>query len=999
MIRQMFLARGFACVILLAAWGPADALAQSATSGAIAGEVKDISTGALPGVTVEASSSSLIEKVRTVVTDGQGRYNIVDLRPGLYTVTFTLPGFSTLRRDGIELTTGFTARVDAEMIVGALEETITVTSESPVVDTQNVRRQAVMSREVLDTLPTAQNFTGISALTLGAVSTRDVGGSAGDRAGTMTFAGSRLDGIANFDGLSTLSLLANSARRIMPNQLAIAEITVQTRGMGAEAETGGVTTNIVPKDGGNTFRGVINVDYTGKRLINGNFSPELLARGLRQSATPRYTYDSGVGLGGPIVRDRLWFYTAPTRRGNQQELAGVYYNKLQADHGLFYEPDLSRPAYTDNPVKEFITGRLTWQASDRHKVTFVGISQEAPNWFAGLGPTRTPEASWNGMFRQILLQPGWSYPATNRLLFEASGVWRSDGGNSPPTPGVTAGDRPVMDVGLNLWYGSQVNGQNPALRTATGFLAEYGKQTGHYYNTRFAANYVTGSHAFKVGFNTQNGSQSYGPGNKNFFDEAYQFRNRVPIGLWQFAGPGYALYKFKLNMGIYAQDQWAVKRLTLNLAARFDYINAYSPAQTRPAGKYTPEFQWDAVNNLPNWKDISPRLGATYDVFGTGKTALKVSVGKYMSLVGLSIPSEVNPSEAISATVFRTWNDSLFGPGDPRTGNYAPDCDLFNPLLNGECGQINNLNFGKPITTRRYDPEYLNGWGKRGYNWQTTISVEHELVPRVAVNAGYYRTTYGNLIATDNLRVTPEDYDEYCFAVPGDSRLPEGGSQICGLYDLRNTRLGQVDNLVTFAKKFGNPSEVYNGGDIGVNARLGAGIMVFGGVSGGRTVVDNCYVVDSPQLRFCRTENPSMQIKFAGAYPLPWWGIETSAVYQNFDGVTQAATIAATNAQVSSTLRRNLGACAPAAATCTATVPVVLLEPNVSREPRQHQLDLRFGTTIRAGRYSIRPRFDIYNLTNANDVQSMVTTYGTSWLNASSILPGRTFKIGIRTDF
>ena len=980
-------------VALLVFWGvslPVPARTQSSTSGAIAGEIRDTSGAVLPGVTVEAASAALIEKVRTVVSDAQGRYNVITLPAGEYTVTFTLPGFATVRREGIQLNTGFTARVDAELRVGTLEETLTVVGESPMVDTQNVRQQTVVTREVLDTLPTAQNFAGLGALTLGAVSVRDVGGSAGDRAGAMSFAGGRADGIANFDGLNTHSLLANQARRIHPNQFAIAEITVQTRGMGAEAETGGVTTNIVPRDGGNRFSAVVAAEYTGKSLVQNNFSDALLSRGVRESAKTKYIYDAGVGLGGPIKRDRLWFYLAPHRRGSQQALAGVYYNRLQGS--LFYEPDTSRPAYTDFPVSEYLNLRLTWQATDKQKFTYTHIDQDSFNWFAGMGPGRTPEASWNGLFRQILVQPGWTYPATSRLLFEAAGVWRSDGGPSPPTPGVTSNDRPVQDLGLGIWYGSQINGQNPALRTATGFLAEYGQQTGHYINTRFAVNYVTGSHAFKTGFNTQNGSQSYGPGNRNFFDEAYQFRNRVPIGLWQVAGPGYGIFKFKLNAGFFVQDQWTMKRLTLNLAGRVDYLNAYSPAQVRPAGKYTPEFRFDAIRNIPDWKDFSPRLGAVYDLFGNGRTAVKLSVGKYMAQVGLRIPWEVSPSEAIAATVFRTWNDVNI--------DYVPNCDLFNPLTNGECGQISNLNFGKPVSTRQYDPEYLSGWGKRDYTWQTTASVEHQIAPRVALDASYYRTSFGNFTATDNLAVTPSDYDEFCITAPADSRLPGGGgNQICGLYDLKPEKFGQVNEVIGLASDFGKQTEVYNGGEVSLNARLAEGTLAFGGVSFGETVTDTCgVIVDSPQKLYCRNSNPSLQIKLAGSYALPWWGLQASAVFQNFDGVPRLASFVASNAQIRPTLGRNLGACG-SSPTCNATVLVDLMEPNAFREPRQSQLDVRLSTIIRLPRSRFEPRFDIYNVLNASDVQTMVTRYGTTWLNASTILPGRTFKFGFRAEF
>src|SRR6202790_1444092 len=154
----------------------AEAFAQSTTAGAIAGVVKDTTGAVLPGVTVEAASPALIEKVRTVVTDGQGQYKIVELRPGTYTVTFSLTGFSTVKREGFDLTAGFTATVNADMKVGSLEETITVSGASPVVDTQNVRSQNVLSRQALDTLPTGRSYYGYAALTVGVYSAVSGGG-------------------------------------------------------------------------------------------------------------------------------------------------------------------------------------------------------------------------------------------------------------------------------------------------------------------------------------------------------------------------------------------------------------------------------------------------------------------------------------------------------------------------------------------------------------------------------------------------------------------------------------------------------------------------------------------------------------------------------------------------------------------------------------------------------------------------------------------------------
>jgi hypothetical protein len=268
--------------------------AQSAVGGGIAGVVRDSTGAVLPGVTVEAASPALIEKVRTAVTDDQGQYKIVDLRPGTYSVTFTLAGFSTVKREGIELTTGFTATANADMRVGSLEETITVTGASPVVDTQNVRQQNVLTREVLDVIPAMKSTQAFAALTLGAsvpMNRHDVGGSSGEfTAGAAIHGVSGGDSTTNFDGTRVQLMFGNGGggiRWFKLNQVMAEEVTLQTGGISAESETGGFVQNVVPKEGGNTFRLYANGNYTGGDLQSDNLSGELRARSCSGSSGER----------------------------------------------------------------------------------------------------------------------------------------------------------------------------------------------------------------------------------------------------------------------------------------------------------------------------------------------------------------------------------------------------------------------------------------------------------------------------------------------------------------------------------------------------------------------------------------------------------------------------------------------------------------------------------------------------------------------------------------
>jgi hypothetical protein len=360
----------------------------------------------------------------------------------------------------------------------------------------------------------------------------------------------------------------------------------------------------------------------------------------------------------------------------------------------------------------------------------------------------------------------------------------------------------------------------------------------------------------------------------------------------------------------------------------------------------------------------------------------------------LGIALATNPGAQVVGFTNRTWNDI--------NRDYVPNCDLLNPLANGECGGFANQAFGTRVVNQTYDPALLEGWGVRPGSWQTSAAVQHELRPGMALQVGYYRTSYFNFSVTDNLRVTPADYDTYCITAPVDARLPGGGGyQLCGLADIKPTAFGLVQNEITDVKKFGKASEVFDGVDVNFNARFGKGGLVQGGIGTGRTVYDNCYVVDQPQTLQCKQIYPwgkQMEYKASLAYPLPWWGLQTAAVFQNLPGFPIQATYVATNAQIAQSLGRNLGACR-GAATCATTVTIGsatdrigLLEPFTRYEDRVTQLDLRLTKNLRLGRTRLQGNFDVYNIFNGNTVTTVNTRYGAAWLTPMAFQDGRLFK-------
>ena len=416
-----------AAVLLVLLLLPSSASAQFA--GAITGVAKDASGGVLPGVTVEAASPALIEKVRSVVTDDTGQYRIVDLRPGTYSVTFTLPGFSTVKREGIEITGTFVATVNGDLKVGALEETITVTGETPIVDVQSVKVQQTVSNDIIRAIPSSRSAGGIQALIPGMSSNGDSGGitGGGGSAGSI-HGGKGQDSRTYADGLNIGWAGGGGGQwGNMVNVAAAQELVLSTSGGLGEAETGGVTLNAIPREGGNTFSGSFVANGANSAMQGSNYTQSLKDQGLKAPSELNSLSEINPMGGGRIIRDRLWFYMSYRRIATDNSVPGMWVNRNAGNPNAWtVDFDKSRQAFSET-LDRIVTGRVTWQATPRNKLNFSWQEQIYQRNFKGGGTaTTTIEATNRDWFEPSRLQGvTWSSPVTSRILLEAGwGTYR-----------------------------------------------------------------------------------------------------------------------------------------------------------------------------------------------------------------------------------------------------------------------------------------------------------------------------------------------------------------------------------------------------------------------------------------------------------------------------------------------------------------------------------------------------------------------------------------------
>ena len=969
----------------------------------IVGTVKDSSGAVLPGVTVEASSPALIEKVRTAVTDGAGQYQIADLRPGAYTVTFTLPGFSTVRREGLELSGTVAAAVNGELRVGALEETITVTSDAPVVDVTTTRPRQTMDKTVIDAIPTGRQYFNLAALVPATASaTRDVGGSAGLVPPPMTASGSSgSDSRLLLDGLSVGATGGGGSMYMTPVATS-REVTFNLTGGMAESESAGFTVQIVPRDGGNVFSGSFFVNGANSAMIGSNFSDDLRAKGLRAPNKLLSVYDVSGAYGGRLVRDRLWFFGSTRAIGSNNSIAGMFINKNAGNVNAWtYDPDLTRQAAQE----QLYTGgnmRLTWQASSRNKFAMFWDEQYRCQACTGGGTaTQTVEATSRSTASPMrVVQTTWSSPVTNRVLAEAGFslfVHRQVAG------GPVNGGRPRTDGTHNplLIRVVEQAGAIPGLSYRQPTL--YGHHWAQTTVWRGALSRITGSHSSKVGYDG-----GYHPRILQFDSDnglSYQFNLGVPNQLTQYATP-FEAPSNALTAGLYAQDQWVLGRMTLQGGVRFDYLHMTYPEQQLGPSRYYPAVVAFGKTDSYKWKDVTPRMGAAYDVFGDGRTAVKVQLGKYVSQGVLTPnggdPDDFNPVLRMATQTNRAWTDA--------NSNFRPDCDLTSGALQdlrasgGDlCGAFANRNYGTANFSSTFDPAYVKGWGVRPYQWVFTPSVQQQLWPRVSLNLGYVRRLSGNFPVTDNIALSATDFDRFNISAPSDARLPGGGAHaVQGLFNVRPDKFGQTNNYRTLASEYGKQIQHYDGINLDVNARMRA-LTVQGGFSSGKTTTDNCEIVAKvPEVLapgqsagFCHVATPFLtNYKGLAVYTVPRVDIQVSGTFQNLPGSELAANFNAPNAVIAPGLGRPLAGNAP-------NMLVNLLEPATQYGERYTQIDLRVGKLFRVAGTRALVSFDLYNALNANAIQTYNNTFvpNGSWLVPTVIESPRVAKFGVQFDF
>jgi hypothetical protein len=797
-----------------------------------------------------------------------------------------------------------------------------------------------------------------------------------------------LDQHIYFDGMNIGQNLTGSgsqANGVSVNELAQTELVYDAGSQSAESPLGGVRMDSIPKEGGNTFSGVWRTFGSTGSMQNNNISPDL-APYIPVGTQQDYNYDTNAVFGGPIKKDRLWFLVAQ-RVSQSNSLVPLlpayfpngYHGPGSRNNGAQVE--------TGGQIAPHSTIRLTSQLSPRNKLVFAFYKSQGGTQRFDVGCTATsgnsvscvsPEASyWLPTPLQYAVQAKWTSPVTSRFLLEV--------GQSLAVPTYKFKYQPENGP-FDISHINRVN----SLRTVASATApnDYFNEI---WNTIANVSYVTGSHNFKFGVNQQWGYSTQKVERHGDTQQLTISTNAngsiSSVSATLTNSPYIRKDVLKANLGLFAQDKYTLNRLTLTYGGRYDYFNGYAPAEDNPAGRFVPARHSDPVSCIPCWSDWTIRAGASYDLFGTGKTALKTSVGKFLAQQALGLTATLNPMAAQTDT--RAWTDV--------DGN-SSILDANGNVQFNELGPSTNLTFGTPGAAAKIAPGL-----PRPTNWEESVSVQHELFPRVAVTAGYYRRQFYDIQYPKNNALDPvANFTPFTIVVPANANLPNGGGQTITAYNL-NQQVAS-DNVTTWSTR---NTKVYNGLEFSVNARIPRGFLL-GGITTERTATDNCAdlapssnlagsttAAPNPNnLRFCRQVPPFQSIyKLSGAYRLPF-DVQVSGSFQARPGISIGSTYTytCTAAQAASTGCTALTAGVPSLA-------VTVLDPTTQYYPYVKTNDMRIARVFRYKRTKLQPFIEIFNVANLSTLLTVNETVGPNYMQPSAIVQGRRYQIGGQVEW
>jgi outer membrane receptor protein involved in Fe transport len=941
--------------------------AQNLTSAGIDGVVSDESGAALPGVAVVAASPALQVQQVSTVTDGEGRYRFLDLPRGSYTLRFELAGFEPLQRQGLELTAGFSARINATLKVGTLNETVTVSGASPTVDlTSTGGGQTVPTDLISFALPGLKQMADIVQMSPGLTATDGfkpgaIGLNARIRFNTYGINSGNTNVTVMVDGFK---IIANS----VPDLANTEEVDVKTYGNGAEVKEAGAMINMVTKSGGNEFHGRYSEAYM--RQPSQNITPELEARGLRVGTSLQYFNDASADLGGRIIRDKLWFYGSFRDRRNKTTRPGLVLDAGPDGNYLTGDEPAAFPKSTlNNPTikgQYQMTRKFQLVADYAREIT--NSDADSQNTPFGAQPTNAPDFT--------------------HLAFEATQVFKW-----VPTrwKGELRGT-PTDKLFLNAQFGRSTYllnySQQPSCGTTPGtynrntlMITGCGIQRESDFTIWVAdasATYVPnsflgGNHEFKFGYQTSlrdiTGNARVTPsGNYHLMYDTINGVPNTPVQLETTNAPVEPDNWDNVFSG-YITDQWQVgQRLTFNLGVRYDFQHSYVPEQTREAGPFAAAATFPRVE-VGKWGRIAPRLAVAWDLTGQGKTVMKATYGKFNSEA--AIASNYNQYTTFQ-TVYR-WSDPN------RNGRF-------------DAGEV-NLDTNGPdfISTTSAANNKINEDLRLSHVNEVTASLEHELAPNLAVRGLYVLKHIGNDYSTINVR---RPYSAFNIPIERTDPGPDGvlntaddGGRVT-IYDYDPAFRGSNFVGNQEVNRPDGRTDYYNSYELSVNRRMTQSWSMLAAFTGTKYHRWIAGIPQSPNDEYFDLDDQwRWAFKLNGNFSFPKQ-ISVGGIVEVRNGVLGQRTYVFRATDASGLPLRQL-----ASAT-------IRLEPYGSRrEDPQTTFNARVSKRINLPKGFMNVSFDVLNVLNTNAITAASYVSGPSFGRVTDILPPRTIRFGATYDF